>query len=198
MKTKHWLWILLTGCLAVAALAARAATEDELLKPPPEESPFDNRQKPDADSLIFAKYYKWKRVTPKLESADGGGTSICSPVPGTNAGQAGPDPFFNVYADKIAELAFSRPASTPFPEGSMIVKELLATNKKSAEPRTLLAMVKRDAGFDPAHGDWEFLVLRRLKQPIIVERGKIAHCHACHEKAKAQDFVFRGYATGKR
>ena len=41
-------------------------------------------------------------------------------------------------------------------------------------------------------------MLRRLKQPIIVERGKIAHCHACHEKAKGQDFVFRGYATGKR
>jgi hypothetical protein len=198
MKTKPWFWTLLAGCLVGALLPANAATEDDLLTPPREESPFDNRQKPDADSLLFAKYFKWKRVTPRLESAAGGGTSICSPPPGTNAGQAAPEPLFNVHADKNAELAFSRPASTPFPEGSMIVKELLATNKKSAESRTLLAMVKRDEGFDPAHGDWEFLVLRRLKQPIIVERGKIAHCHACHEKAKAQDFVFRGYATGKR
>lgn len=198
MKTKLWRWVLPAGCLAGAILPASAATENDLLTPPREESPFDNRQKPDADSLIFAKYYKWKRVTPKLESAAGGGTSICSPVPGTNAGLAGPESFFNVYADKNAELAFSRPASTPFPEGAMIVKELFATNKKGADSRTLLAMVKRDEGFDPAHGDWEFLALRRLKQPIIVERGKIAHCHSCHDKAKAQDFVFRGYATGKR
>ena len=80
----------------------------------------------------------------------------------------------------------------------MIVKELFTTAKKSEDSRTLLAMVKRDAGFDPAHNDWEFLVLRRTPKPIIVERGKMAHCQSCHEKAKGQDFVFRGYAMGKR
>lgn len=198
MKTHILLFTILAGCLvASAATVPPGGNEEDMLKPPTEGSPFDNRQKPDANSLIFAKYYKWKRITPKLESAAGGEGSICCPPKGTNAGQV-TEPYFNVFSDKNAELAFARPAGTPFPEGSMIVKELLSSNKKGTEARTLLAMVKRDEGFDPAHGDWEFMVLRRIKQPIIVERGKIAHCQNCHEKAKAQDFVFRGYAMGKR
>lgn len=198
-KVTLWLPILCVACFASAAPPVTpGSSEEDLLKPPKEESPFDNQKKADADSLVFAKFYKWKRVTPKLETAAGEGAAVCSPTPGTTAGLADPDRFFHVFADKKAVLAYARPTGTPFPEGAMVVKELFPTAKKGAESRTLLALVKRDEGYDPKHDDWEFLVLRGSKKPIIVERGKIAHCQACHEKAKAQDFVFRSYAPGRR
>jgi len=80
-----------------------------------------------------------------------------------------------------------------FPEGAIIVKERLPLKKSSAS-EWLLAMVKREEGFNPAAGDWEFFVLR-TPEKVVIERGRIENCQACHARAKETDFVFRHYLT---
>ena len=45
-----------------------------------------------------------------------------------------------------------------FPQGSMIVKEKLSS-REDQTPELLTAMVKREEGYNPGSGDWEYLVL---------------------------------------
>jgi len=48
-------------------------------------------------------------------------------------------------------------------------------------------MVKRSAGYDPKHGDWEYFYFEDVSK---IESGRIDSCIQCHESAKATDYVF--------
>ena len=63
-------------------------------------------------------------------------------------------------------------------------------------PRRVVAvgtMTKREPGYDPEYGDWEY-GYRELKAdappPTI---GKINSCIACHRTARQKDYLFRPY-----
>jgi hypothetical protein len=45
-------------------------------------------------------------------------------------------------------------------------------------------MVKRSAGYDPTHGDWEYFY---FEDPKKIESGRIASCVQCHSSAKDKD-----------
>ncbi|WP_394796455.1 hypothetical protein [Armatimonas sp.] len=68
---------------------------------------------------------------------------------------------------------------TPFPVGTVLVKEKFDNPKGSGTPELLTAMVKREKGYNPACYDWEFLVLDG-KAERVLERGKLARCQSCH------------------
>ena len=76
------------------------------------------------------------------------------------------------------------------PVGTVIVKEKLA-NVKDKNPVMCTVMRKREAGYDSAHGDWEY--------SVIDEKGKVTgqdvldRCISCHEEQKSSDYVFRSY-----
>ena len=178
--------------LGLSWMALGAPPEKDLAPPPPPDFPPPTPTKPDAASAVFKKYYKWDRMTPKPVPAAGEAKERCSPTPGVTAGPPGADGYFRLFVSDLAKPVFALPASTPFPEGAMLVKELLAAPKGS-DPRTLLAMVKREQGFNPTNGNWEFFVLRITDIPVVVDSGRITYCAACHSKAKQQDFVFRNY-----
>lgn len=99
------------------------------------------------------------------------------------------DYYLRVYANKLAkkQMAAERPQ---FPEGSAIVKEKLPG--KTGEPVLLTAMIKREPGYDPEHGDWEYLVLdgKTLK---IQAQGRLKPCQSCHDSQKSEGYVFRSY-----
>lgn len=59
----------------------------------------------------------------------------------------------------------------------------------SSEPVTLLAMVKRPAGYDPDGGDWEYVVL--TPQGTSTHRGALPLCRRCHADAP-HDHLFGG------
>jgi hypothetical protein len=59
----------------------------------------------------------------------------------------------------------------------------------SSDPATLLAMVKRPAGYDPDGGDWEYLVL--TPQGTSTHRGALPLCKRCHADAP-HDRLFGG------
>ena len=81
--------------------------------------------------------------------------------------------------------------SPKFPIGSMIVKEKLGS-ADSTTPELLTAMIKREPGYNPEGGDWEYLVLDGAASKII-EQGKLTRCSGCHLPYNGSDFVTRTY-----
>lgn len=75
-----------------------------------------------------------------------------------------------------------------FPVGSIIVRERLA-KKDDIKPQRLVVMIKRESGFNPKRGDWEYLVVDGALTKIR-ERQKHGACADCHAAQKARDFVF--------
>ncbi|XXX80578.1 hypothetical protein WMF30_17635 [Sorangium sp. So ce134] len=91
---------------------------------------------------------------------------------------------------RINAAAAPYPALGPdrvLPPGAAVVE--LHYPAGSSEPATLLAMVKRSAGYDPDGGDWEYLVL--TPQGTSTHRGALPLCKRCHADAP-HDHLFGG------
>jgi hypothetical protein len=71
------------------------------------------------------------------------------------------------------------------PRGAVLVSQ--HTVRGNGAPAGAFAMVKRDPGFFPEGGDWEWIAIG--SDDNIVARGKLAACARCHADAVA-DFVF--------
>ncbi len=99
--------------------------------------------------------------------------------------------YITVYVNNAGrEAMFSKDAS--FPEGSIIVKKKVGNS--SAGPTTLLytLMRKRERGYNPLVGDWEFRVVSGDGKQLEAS-GKIENCQGCHVRKRDSDFVFRPY-----
>jgi len=71
------------------------------------------------------------------------------------------------------------------PAGALVVQKHFVAGDAVAE--TTFAMKKREPGYAPAQGDWEFLV---LDQDLRIEaRGPMPLCARCHAAAPS-DFLF--------
>lgn len=97
-----------------------------------------------------------------------------------------------VYANERARAAFDRLEPAAFPAGSVIVREKL-NNPGDASPLMLAVMLKRAPGFNPAGGDWEFLLVDGAASKVV-ERQKKGSCLDCHASQRERDFV---YTVGK-
>jgi len=93
-----------------------------------------------------------------------------------------------------AEIAVNEPAmqlytnlapSSRFGVGSVLVKKHASTSSSTRGPT--FAMAKRDPGFFPEGGDWEYIVLDA--EGRLEGRGKLAACARCHAEGNA-DRVF--------
>ena len=51
-------------------------------------------------------------------------------------------------------------------------------------------MLKRERGYNPENGDWEYLVLDGAASKIV-ERGRMASCSSCHAAYSSTDFLTR-------
>lgn len=107
--------------------------------------------------------------------------------------------FINIFMNDVAAEAF-RTHANAYPVGSVVVKEKHAGSHRSPGIGHMVrdqlngvgGMVKRPAGFDPEHGDWEYFY---FEQPSKIESGRIASCVGCHSGARSTDYVF-GSWTG--
>ncbi len=71
------------------------------------------------------------------------------------------------------------------PQGSVLVSQ--QARRADGTPDGLFVMVKREPGFFPAGGDWEWVAVGPDNR--IRARGQLAPCARCHADA-AVDFVF--------
>lgn len=77
----------------------------------------------------------------------------------------------------------------PVPEGAMIVESL--SPEAGAPPSSHFVMTKRQSGYFPAGGDWEYLVVN--PEGGVIAGGQLPRCARCHAEART-DFVF-GWTT---
>jgi hypothetical protein len=89
----------------------------------------------------------------------------------------------HVYMNQSAAETF-RQGAVPYLVGSVIVKEKLASRYASNGAG---GMIKRPAGYDPEHGDWEYFYVDDSGK---IETGRISSCIQCHAGAAKQDYVF--------
>ena len=97
-----------------------------------------------------------------------------------------------VNPEAIAEFKAGR---APMPVSTTIVKEKHYDNFAKGPPPEYGAMIKREPGYDPANGDWEYLYVEQ-KPEKKVTRGLLHMCIECHSHAKEKDYLFRTYLPG--
>lgn len=153
-----------------------------------------------ADGDFIAAYRQWTRVNSEPLKIPPRSAQACADVrlPMLDLDKYSPhlDKYVVVFVNEIGKAAMLEQREPKFPHGSIIVKEKLST-KESSIPELLTVMKKREAGYDPANGDWEYFVFDgggRLMQAS----GKLERCQACHKEEKWTDYVARDYISAEQ
>lgn len=103
---------------------------------------------------------------------------------------------FNVYVNPIGQAAMAESGERTFPTGSVIIKEKLIQLRDAVDKERLLwqgehvtpttsdlmtslgIMIKREPGFNPAGGDWEYAY---WEEGVLYRTSEaVAQCQACH------------------
>jgi hypothetical protein len=100
--------------------------------------------------------------------------------------------YITVYVNRVGRKAMFAKEFHRFPEGSIIVKEKIGNYPEGPKPLLYTLMTKREAGYNPAVGDWEFSVVAGNGTNVEVS-GKLENCQACHVTKRDSDFVFGPY-----
>jgi len=111
---------------------------------------------------------------------------------------------FKLYVNPTGKAALLSMKATPFPVGSIVVKEKYVAPPmkkgdwapkplpKNAKPELLTVMIKREKGFNPASGDWEYQVVSG--DVSKVETKSVDYCVKCHATATKQDYIFKRHS----
>ena len=99
--------------------------------------------------------------------------------------------YFTVYVNEVGRKAMLDQKNPQFPTGSVIVKEKLSA-RDSQTPELLTVMIKQKKGFNPASGDWEYMVADGTGSRVE-GRGNLQNCQSCHVARPQTDYIFRTY-----
>ena len=146
---------------------------------------------PETDVVTLAKYREWTLVNPTPELMAPLPAISCAIIPGRQEPSPHLHKYVSVFVNPVGREQMMTMLEPKFPVGSMIVKEKLG-KPDSTTPEVLTVMIKREQGYNPDNGDWEYLVLDGTAS-TIVERGKLTRCSGCHRSYKHSDFVTRTY-----
>jgi hypothetical protein len=140
-------------------------------------------------------YKQWTRVNP-VPAVFHSQIAIQCAAPTTKqsqmeAGNPHRDKFITVYVNDIGRHAMMQEKVPRFSQGSVIVKEKLPS-KNSSTPELLTVMTKREPGYNPENGDWEYIALDGSGKSVQA-RGRLESCQGCHMMVKATDYVSRNY-----
>ena len=177
---------ILTSLLFIPALAALSCAVVSKSSP---------RIVTDPDLENLSKYRQWTLVNPTPQLMEPLPSVSCAMPMGRQVGSPHLDKYVSVFVNSVGREQMLTRRSPKYPIGSMIVKEKLGS-ADSTKPELLTAMIKRDPGFNPENGDWEYLVLDGAAS-TIVERGKLTRCSGCHTQYQHRDFITRTYLPEK-
>ncbi len=99
-----------------------------------------------------------------------------------------------VYVNNLGRAAMFSKKFQRFPEGSVIVKQKIGTYSEGRKPLLYTLMRKRERGYNPGVGDWEFSVVA-ANGTQVEAIGKLGNCQGCHTSQPDSDFVFRPYVN---
>ncbi len=102
--------------------------------------------------------------------------------------------FSRLYVDKAGRPA-AEGHETVHPAGTLLLKEKLpAVGEESGKPspgklpELFTGMLKREKGYNPACGDWEFFTVSGDAKKLT-GRGKLTSCMECHQRYPDRDFT---------
>lgn len=130
-------------------------------------------------------------IAPKLSIA----CAILTAPPTDDSRNPHTEKLITVYVNEVGRQAMLTELKPKFPVGSVIVKEKLPEQSETdrvSEPELLTVMIKREHGFNPKVGDWEFMATNGAGTKVDA-RGRLESCQACHVVMKDRDFVSRIY-----
>ena len=95
----------------------------------------------------------------------------------------------NVYVNKTRDvIAPNGTQQFPYPDGSIVVKDAIRPGKDYIG---LIAIMRKKAGVDPEHNDWEFIeYVRNAADDEFSVIAKDRVCWGCHVRVKDIDYVF--------
>ena len=102
------------------------------------------------------------------------------------------DRYMTVYVNPTGEKAMQK--GGVFPVGSIIVKE--KRDSKTGPVVLSTVMIKREKGYNPACGDWQFAALNSDATKTDGD-GKLDSCMKCHKDQSKKDFVYRTYVGAR-
>ncbi len=182
--------ICISGALAITMLRqhySRADTQRHRIPVSPITLATYNEPNP------VAGYRQWTRVNAKPERVTSWIASLCrNPTVQEvkeEAGNPHNDKYATVYVNNIGKRAMLQEKTAKFPPGSIIVKEKL-TYATSKIPELLTVMRKRELGYDPSHGNWEYLVVDGTGTQVQVW-GRLQTCQGCHANYRDEDYIDR-------
>ena len=95
----------------------------------------------------------------------------------------------NVYVNQTRDtIAPNGTQQFPYPEGSIVVKDATRPGKDYIG---LIAIMRKKAGTDPDHNDWEFIEYVRNAADAafsVIAQDRI--CWGCHARVEDIDYVF--------
>ena len=188
MSTKFRAHATLAAIVFVAVLAACSEIPSDVVVQAPSAA-----STPPSDNELINGYRQWTRVNPKPAVIDPGFAKMCAIPPKNVDFNSDPhrDHFITVYVNELGTKSMTQESTPRFPQGSVIVKEKLPSID-STSPELLTVMVKREAGYNPENGDWDYMVFDGTGKEVQA-RGKLEKCQNCHSMAEHSDFVYRNY-----
>jgi len=188
MKTSRL--VLTVICLLLFLSAVVAITLRSRSQTPSPQAAQSNDPQPRGS---IAVYKQWTRVNPEPARIPGRSATLCA-VAGLGPAPHD-DKYITVYVNDVGRHAMLEEKTPHFPQGSIIVKEKLTT-ATSSTPELLTVMLKRESGYNPGNGDWEYMVVNGDGR-TVQERGKLDNCQMCHNLDRANDYVSRSYLPAK-
>jgi len=148
---------------------------------------------PRTPTELIAGYRNWTRVNPTPALVVAQNSQLCAAPTATAAPGSphGPDKYITVYVNEIGRHAMMEEKTPHFPQGSVVIKEKLTT-ATSTDPELLTVMIKREAGYNPDSGDWEYMVFDGSGKTVQA-RSKLENCQACHKMDEETDYISRSY-----
>ncbi len=152
-------------------------------------------EKEDEDLLNIKNYKKWTKVNDKPQLMNSTVSALCAAPTQRQMDRESKNPhnnkYINVYVNSTGKTEMMTKNNPVFPQGTVIVKEKLST-PDSTSPELLTVMIKREKGFNPENGDWEYMTVNGQVTEVTA-KGKLENCQACHVLEKSTDYVSRNY-----
>jgi|SRR5215813_10267364 len=185
--------LILLVAIGLVLLVSAAIT----LRSPSKEPSVDPVITEVAGDKLIAGYKQWTRVNPQPAMVPAQVSQLCAAPLLRPAGPDSPHgpegKYITVYVNETGRHAMMEEATPHFPPGSIVVKEKLTT-PTSATPELLTVMFKRERGYNPDSGDWEYMVIDGTGKSVQA-RGKLENCQSCHVMEKDTDYIARTYLS---
>ncbi|RYD85172.1 MAG: hypothetical protein EOP84_03325 [Verrucomicrobiaceae bacterium] len=92
----------------------------------------------------------------------------------------------HIYVTREGEAAFRTPEAK-FPVGTIVLKQKFSS-PEAKEAEFYTGMRKREKGYNPDCGDWEFFTMNADRRAFTAQ-GRIDSCMDCHRTYAKTDFI---------